>query len=257
MLVNRIWYHDFGAGIVDTLGDFGTKGAPPTHPELLDWLAGEFIARGWSIKALQRLIVTSATFRQSSRPHSAGLAADADSRLLWRFAPRRLEAEAIRDCTLAAAGTLDLEMGGPGFEVHRKIAQFGEWVPKETTGPETWRRMIYMLRPRAADDGMFAAFDVPDCGLVKAKRSVSTTPIQALNLFNGRFTIEQADHLAKRVAREAGASPADQSRRLFLLTLGREPEAIEKATAIAAIEQADLDALCRAVLNSNEFLFIP
>ena len=167
--VNRIWHHHFGIGLVATPGDFGTQGERPSHPKLLDWLTAEFIESGWSVKHLHRLILTSATWRQSSVPKPNAMQVDPKSRLLWRLPPRRLEAESIRDSLLAAAGVLDLTMGGPGFNVYQNKPNFGEWKPKTQLGPDANRRMIYMQKMRAADDGMFNVFDVPDCGQVRAK----------------------------------------------------------------------------------------
>jgi hypothetical protein len=259
VIVNRVWRHHFGAGIVDTPGDFGTQGERPTHPELLDWLASEFIARGWRLKELHRLICTSATYGQSSQPHDAAAAKiDADARLLWRFPPRRIEAEAIRDSILFASGSLDFTVGGPAVNIYQPRAKpdFGEWLPKEKPGPESWRRAIYLLRVRGGDDGVFKPFDVPDCGQVRAKRSASTTSLQALNLFNSPFIVEQSARLAERAQRDSGGDPARQVERAFLLMLARPPTASESAACLATAAQHGLAAVCRALINSNEFLWL-
>jgi hypothetical protein len=259
VLVNRVWRHHFGAGLVETPGDFGTQGERPSHPELLDWLASEFMTRGWRLKELHRLICTSATYRQASRPVEAGMRMDADTRLLWRFPPHRLEAEAIRDSVLFASGSLDLTAGGPGVSVyHPKSSRkdYGEWRPLENPGPETWRRTIYLMRMRGADDGVFKPFDVPDCGQVRAKRSESTTPLQALNLFNSGFILEQAGRLVARVEKEPGADPGRRIERVFALTLARPPSAKEREACLVVAQQHGLAAVCRAVFNSNEFLFL-
>ncbi len=256
VLANRLWLHVFGHGIVDTPGDFGQAGAPPSHPELLDWLASEFVAGGWSAKKAIRLLVTSAAFRQSSAPNTTAAEIDADARLLWRFPPRRVEAEVLRDAALAVAGTLDLTMGGPGFRIHADKKRYGGWQVVDNAGPGTWRRMIYQENMRGIDDRMFTAFDRPECGQVTPKRTVSTTPLQALNLFNGDFVLTQADKLAARVQREAGADTGAQIMRVFALVFGRAPTATE-FTAAAAVTAADrLPALCRVLLNANEFAFI-
>jgi hypothetical protein len=257
VIVNRVWRHHFGAGIVDTPSDFGTQGERPTHPELLDWLASEFIARGWRLKELHRLICTSAAYGQSSRPRADAAKVDTDARLLWRFPPRRLEAEAIRDSILAASGSLDLTTGGPGVNLYQPRAKpdFGEWIPQENPGPESWRRAIYLLRVRGGDDGVFKPFDVPDCGQVRAKRSASTTPLQALNLFNSPFVFEQAARLAARAQRDAGGDPVGQVARVFAFMLARPPTTAETVSCVATAEKHGLATVCRALINSNEFLF--
>ena len=254
--VNRIWHHHFGNGLVDTPSDFGTMGSRPTHPELLDWLAGEFIVRGWSLKELHRMIVTSATYRQSSQPEKKSVIADAGSRYLWRFPPRRLDAEAIRDSILSITGVLDVKMGGPGVNIYQPKGQFDQWKPKENPGPESWRRMIYLAKMRGADDGMFKVFDLPDCGQVRAKRGESTTPLQALNLLNGSFAIDQAERLADRVQREAGADVGKQIERIFALAFARPPNAAERTACLATAQTEGLVTVCRALINSNEFLFL-
>ena len=184
--VNRIWHHVFGRGIVATTSDFGPAGAPPTHPELLDWLATEFrhpttspSARPLSIKHMIRLIMMSDAFRQSSLPRDAGLAADADSTLLWRYPPKRVEAEVIRDSILQASGALDRAIGGRSYRIHNIKKRYAQWEVTDNHGSDTWRRMIYQERMRRVDDQIFTAFDFPDCGQVRAKRPVSTTPLQA------------------------------------------------------------------------------
>jgi hypothetical protein len=259
VLVNRVWRHHFGAGLVETPGDFGTQGERPTHPELLDWLASEFMGRGWRLKDLHRLICTSAAYRRSSRPDAAAATIDADARWLWRFPPRRLEAEAIRDSVLFATGSLDPTAGGPGVNLYKprpRRSDLGEWHPREDLGPASWRRSIYLMRMRGADDGVFKSFDVPDCGQVRAKRGTSTTPLQALNLFNSPFILEQAQRLADRARREAGADLVDQLDRVFALTLARLPGANERAACREVAERHGLATVCRALLNANEFLFL-
>jgi mono/diheme cytochrome c family protein len=263
VLVNRLWHYHFGTGIVATPSDLGHKGAAPTHPELLDWLAAEFMAHGWSVKHIQRLIVTSGAYRQSSAADERGLAADAQSRLLWRYPPRRLEAEAIRDAILAVSGNLDLRMGGPGFDLFDPNDNYVKvYTPKKSFGPAEWRRMIYQSRPRMQPDDTFGAFDCPDGGQIAPKRTVSTTPLQALNLLNSPFLLEQANLFAERLRREApvvaGVSdPGPQVRRGFRLAFGREPSAEEQTAAVDLVKEHGLPALCRALFNANEFLFVP
>jgi hypothetical protein len=255
--VNRVWHHHFGTGLVDTPSDFGHVGSQPTHPELLDWLADEFIQSGWNLKKLHTLIVTSATYRQSSTPVPHAIGLDAGSRLLWRFPPRRLDAEAIRDGMLAITGSLDLKMGGEGVNIYTRQGDFDQWKPQQNPGPESWRRMIYLTKIRGADDGMFKTFDLPDCGQVRAKRSDSTTPLQALNLLNGQFTIEQSKRLAERVQREAGDDLEQQINRAFTLILARQPSDRERKACLLSTQGEGLVVVCRALFNSNEFLFLP
>ncbi|HAM70115.1 MAG TPA: hypothetical protein DCM86_00540 [Verrucomicrobiales bacterium] len=258
VLVNRLWQHQFGVGLVSTPNEFGRNGARPTHPELLDWLASEFVARGWSIKRIQRLILTSATWRQSSAPREAALRVDAGSRLLWRFPPRRLEAEGIRDSILAVCGNLDRRAGGPSFYLHDVDREnVYHYHPKEEFGAAECRRMVYAFKVRMEQDGIFGAFDCPDGSLVMPRRSISTTPLQALNLYNSRFTLHQAEEFSQRLRREAGAAPAAQVRAAWRLAYGREPSPGEREEAEGFAAREGMPALCRAVLNSNEFLFIP
>ena len=256
VLANRLWLHVFGHGIVDTPGDFGKVGSPPSHPLLLDWLAQRLIEEGWSSRKLIRLMVTSAAFRQSSVPYAAAAKLDADARWLWRFPPRRAEAEILRDGVLSVTGTLDLTMGGPGFRIHGDKKRYEGWRVVDNHGPGTWRRLIYQERMRGIDDLMFTAFDRPECGQVTPKRTSSTTPLQALNLLNGPFLLEQAEKLAERVRREAGEDVGAQVRRAFALTLTRAPGAEEGRAAEDLVRQHGLAALGRALLNSNEFIFI-
>ena len=257
-IVNRVWHHHFGTGLVSTTSDFGISGERPSHPALLDWLARRFIDHGWSLKSLHRDIVTSAAYRQASSPVAAAVALDPDSRLLWRYPPQRLDAESIHDAMLSAAGVLDLVMGGPGvITYHPKVRQFDEWRPLEDPGPAAWRRMIYLAKMRGTDDGMFKVFDLPDCGQVRDKRGESTTPLQALNLMNGPFTLRMAEKLATRLRREAGDEPSAQIDRLFAILFSRPPLAAERHACIDTLRSEGLETVCIAAFNSNEFLVRP
>ncbi|MEX0741328.1 MAG: DUF1553 domain-containing protein, partial [Phycisphaeraceae bacterium] len=257
VMVNRIWQHHFGTGLVSTPSDFGGLGAEPSHPELLDWLAGEFVRSGWSIKHMHRLILTSRTFQQSSRPDSASLAVDGDSRLLWRFPPRRGEAEIVRDAILMVSGTLDLRMGGPSFDAFKPNDNYVRvYEPLDEFKPEHFRRMIYMQKVRMEPEGVFGAFDLPDLATPCPSRSQSTTPLQALNLFNSTFVIDQAGRLSDRLREEVGDQPEPQVRRAFELALGREPDAVELAQSVKVIEQHDLNTFTRTLMNLSEFLYI-
>ena len=257
VLVNRLWHYTFGNGIVDTPSDFGANGSRPTHPELLNWLADEFVKGGWSIKHIQRLILMSATFRQSSAPRADAAAVDADGRLLWRYTPRRLEAEAIRDSMLAVSGALDLKMGGPGFYLMDVVTEnVMHYFPKEKYTPAEYRRMVYLFRIRAAQDGVFGSFDCPDGGSVMAKRSRSNTPLQALNLFNSSFITQQSDLLAKRLRTEAGEAPDAQAAFAFRLFYARPPDAYEQLSSAEMIRTHGLQSFARALYNTSEFLFV-
>ncbi|HXJ59798.1 MAG TPA: PSD1 and planctomycete cytochrome C domain-containing protein [Verrucomicrobiae bacterium] len=258
VLVNRVWQYQFGVGLVDTPNDFGRNGARPTHPELLDWLASEFVAQGWSIKALQKQILTSATWRQSSAPRPDALKVDAASRLLWRFPPRRLEAEAIRDSILAVSGNLTRTAGGPSFFLHNVDREnVYHYHPKEMFTSAETRRMVYAFKVRMEQDGVFGAFDCPDGSLVMPRRSLSTTPLQALNLLNSGFILQQAEIFSERLRQEAGPDIPAEIQRGWQLAFGRRPSAPETVASARLVEQHGLPALCRALLNANELLFIP
>ena len=250
VMVNRIWHHLFGTGIVPTTADFGIAGAKPTHPELLDWLASEYIDNGWSTKAMIKQIMLTQAFRRSSLPESNGMQKDANSSLLWRFPPRRVEAEVIRDGILQASGKLDPKIGGRSFRIHNVKKTYAQWEVTDNYGPDTWRRMIYQERMRRVDDQIFTAFDFPDCGQVRAKRPVSTTPLQALNLLNSPFVVEQSKLIAERAQKE---SPNDPITRTFRLILKRPPTPEEKE----AVKTIPLNILSRSLINSNEFAFLP
>ncbi len=273
VMVNRIWQGHFGTGLVSTPSDFGHLGTKPTHPELLDWLAAEFIRSGWSVKHMHRLIVLSATYRQrsdgvveswghgkptiqqSKTPDPREI--DADVRLLWRFPSRRLEAESIRDSMLAVSGQLNLKMHGRGYNLFDQRGGLSGFDPIETFTPDNQRRMIYAHKVRREPETVFGAFDCPDAGQSTAIRRASTTPIQALNLFNSRFTLAQAEAFASRVKKEVGDDIAKQITRAYQLAVGRAPTADELRDTLPVIRQHGIATLCRALFNSNEFLFVP
>ncbi len=294
VVVNRLWQHHFGIGLVATPSDFGFNGGRPSHPELLDWLASELVkqsknlpplppslggkgekgtpppssqeggGRGgvgsapqpWSLKHIHRLIVTSAAYRQSSAATADGLKKDADSRLLWRYPPRRLEAEAIRDSMLAVSGKLDLTAGGPGFDLFEPSANYVRvFTPKTTFGPAEFRRMIYQQKPRMQLDDTFGVFDCPDAGQVAPKRNASATPLQALNLLNSPFVTQQGEFFAERVKAMAKETP-EQVRHAFRLAFQREPSDKELSAGVKLATDHGLAAVCRALLNANEFLYV-
>ena len=276
VLVNRIWQHHFGRGIVETPNDFGLRGAAPTHPELLDWLATEFVTHGWSIKHLHRLMVLSSTYQQSSRARPSELAEQKDpgNRLLWRMNRQRLEGEAIRDHALAAVGTLNHRLGGPMVrvplepEVYDLIFTEGEpdglW-PVTPDVREHTRRSIYLFAKRNVHLPLFEAFDQPDSLTSCPSRPVSTFAPQALIMMNGPFMQEQSKLFAARLVRECGAEAERQIDRAYRLALGRPARPAEKQTAVAFLakqaelaggSQAALADFCLALLNCNEFVYV-
>ncbi len=257
VIVNRLWHHAFGTGIVDTPSDFGVNGGRPTHPQLLDWLAAELVDSGWRLKGVQRLIVTSRTYRQSSAPRVEALAIDAGSRLLWRHPPRRLEAEAIRDTILSVTGSLVERGGGPGFDLFEPSTSYVKvYTPKQAFTEGEFRRMIYQAKPRSELDDFCGVFDCPDAGQVQPRRTVSTTPLQALAMLNGPFLLDQAQRFAARVEREAGPEPERQVERAFLLAFGRVPSPTEAAAARDLLAAHGLALLCRGILNTGELVAV-
>jgi len=209
------------------------------------------------LKAIHKLMVTSEAYRQSSATSPEGLAKDAQAKLLWRFPPRRLEAEAIRDGVLFATGKLDLTPGGPGFDLFEPNGNYVRvFTPKKSFGPAEFRRMIYQTKPRMQLDDTFGAFDCPDGGQIAPKRNSSTTPLQALNLLNAPFLVEQAKFLADRAAADVGKDPEAQVRRVFALAFQRAPSLKELEGALGLVKMHGLPALGRAVLNASEFLMV-
>ena len=261
VLVNRLWHFHFGQGLVTTPSDFGRNGARPSHPELLDWLTDESIQPRSPVadspKRLHRLIVTSATYRQSSAARPDGMQLDAGSRLLWRYPPRRLEAEPLRDAILAVCGNLDDRMSGPGFDLFEPNTNYVKvYNSRQKFGAAEWRRMVYQSKPRMQLDDIFGQFDCPDAGQITPRRTSSITALQALNLLNSQFMVQQSTLFARRIEQEAGADTSAQVRRAFVLNFLRSPTVEEQSASIQFIEQHGLPALCRALLNANEFLFV-
>jgi Protein of unknown function (DUF1553) len=257
-MVNRLWHYHFGQGLVATPSDFGYNGAPPSHPELLDWLASAFFAAGGRSKPIHRLIVTSSAYRQSSRGDDHAERVDRGNRLLWRMSARRLEAESIRDAILAASGQLDSRMGGPGYNIWEKNTNYvAVYKPRAELPPDAFRRMVYQFKPRSQPDPTFGAFDCPDAALVAPRRNVSTTALQALNLLNSPFIVQQSAFFAERLKIEAGRDLDHQADLAFRLAFGRQPSAAERARASTLIAAHGGAALCRALYNANEFLYVP
>ena len=263
VMVNRIWHHVFGQGIVSTTSDFGKAGAMPSHPELLDWLAAEFIKPtddkngAYSVKTMIRRMVMSRAFRQQDVPREDCLEVDADCRLWWRFPPRRHEAEVIRDAILLASGSLDPTLGGISYRIHNVKKRYAQWEVVDNHGPQTWRRLLYQERFRRVDDQIFTAFDFPDCGQIRARRPVSTTPLQALNLLNSPFIVEQTRLIAERAQANSGGDLSREIKQCFQLLLNRDPSADELEICSKVAQDESLAIVCRALINSNEFVFLP
>jgi len=257
VMVNRLWQYHFGRGLVASSSDFGFNGDRPSHPELLDWLADEFVRSGWSVKHLHRLIMLSATYRQSSRPNPEAAAVDADDRLLWRYPARRLEAEAVRDVMLAVSGQLNPRMGGPSyrpFTITVFNSTFYTLIDEAT--PEMQRRTVYRMNVNSAKDPVLDALDCPDPSVKAPRRAVTTTPLQALGLMNNAFVMRQAKHFAERVAKEAGDESAARVALAYRLALGREPTTAEKERAAGHVREQGVESLCWVLLNASEFLYI-
>jgi hypothetical protein len=274
VLVNRLWHWHFGRGIVATPANFGKMGVPPSHPELLDWLATEFIRQGWSIKQMHRLILNSETYKMASAFYAAPNAGkDPENIYLWRYPMRRLDGEIIRDVILSASGQLNLKAGGPPFfpslpKSVRDGYRQGKWILTKEE-PATWRRSIYSYWKRGMKYPMFEVHDQPDANITTEKRNITTVPTQALTLLNNEFVLMQARFLADRVRQEAGEDPAGQIRTLYRIALSREPTATELTHQMEFVakqrefRKAEQDAdrlaltdVAHVMLNANEFVYI-
>ena len=257
VMANRIWHFHFGQGLVATPSDFGASGARPTHPELLDWLAAKFIESGWSVKALHRLIVTSAAYRQSSDANDTAMKLDADNTLLWRFPPRRLEAEAVRDAMLAVSGQLNLQMGGPSFRPFTTTSFNATFYhPFDKGDPEFNRRTVYRMNINSGKEPLLDAFDCPEPSVKTPRRSVTITPLQALALMNNTFVQRQADRLAERAMKEASDDLPNAIAAAYRLALSRTSTPEETTRALAAAKVRSLASVCWALLNSTECVYI-
>jgi hypothetical protein len=257
VLANRIWQNHFGRGLVDTPSDFGQMGTAPSHPELLDWLARQLQADAWHLKPLHRRIVLSQTYRQASTYRDDAARIDGLDRLLWRFPPRRLAAEEVRDSILAIAGKLQTEpRGGPGFRLYEYLQDnVATYVPLDHPGPETYRRAVYHQNARASRVDLLAEFDCPDNAFSTPSRSSTTSPLQALTLMNHPFTLDMAAALADRLEHDAATTDA-RIDRAYLLAYARDPSSEEQHAAADFIAHHGLRAFARALLNSNELLFV-
>ena len=259
--VNRVWHHHFGRGIVASLDNFGVVGDRPSHPELLDWLAVEFMENGWSTKDLHRLIMTSEAYvMASSWDNEQNIAADPENHLLWRYRPQRLEAEAIRDLMMAVSGGIDLSIGGkPVFpyipqEILDTAQAYGRW-DNQVDGPEVWRRSLYVYRRRTLTFPFFETFDLPDQNITAAYRNTSTVAPQALTLMNNEFVLGQASLFARRMEELA---PYDVDRQVDLVyrtALARAPAPEEAELARQLVADGSLEDLTHVVYNLSEFLY--
>jgi hypothetical protein len=274
VFVNRVWQYHFGRGIVETANDFGANGSPPSHPELLDWLAGAFVDGGWRVKPLHRLIVLSSTYRQSghnpavmvgrmSNPSSEGRIGNpsSDDRLLWRFPRRRLAAEEVRDAVLAVAGRLNRRGGGPSVvppvqaDLVKLLYAPSQW--RVTRDPaEHDRRSVYLVAKRNLRLPFLEAFDQPDAQTSCAGRASSTHALQALELLNGKLANAAAEAFALRLRREAGPEPARQVGLAFRLAAGRQPTAREMELAVRFLKAQPAKEFALAVFNLNAFLYV-
>jgi hypothetical protein len=255
VMVNRIWRHHFGRGIVSTPDNFGATGDRPSHPQLLEWLAAKFVESGWSVKAMHRLILSSEAYRQSSRVDPAAAKADPQNRLLHHMPVRRLEGEAIRDAMLAAAGSLDTRMFGPGVTPHISRYQDGRGKPQSGPLDGNNRRSIYIEVRRNFLTPMFLAFDYPLPVSTIGSRASSTVPAQALMMMNNEFVVEMARRWAERIS----ASEPDEARRIgamFMTAYARAPEEWEQRESLAFARSRSWADLAHVLLNSAEFIYV-
>jgi hypothetical protein len=264
VMVNRIWQHHFGEGIVRTPSNFGKTGERPTHPELLDWLASEFVAKGWSMKSMHRLMLTSDAYQMASEDIADNRKIDPDNRLNWRQARRRMEAEILRDNILATSGALDRTIGGPGVFPFIDPALFASssrrtWPGKPEDDASTFRRSIYVYSKRTIPLPMFELFDKPDTNLTCSRRNRSTIATQSLILMNSGFAMHQAKLFAARLEREAGTGDRKaQIEKAYEIALGRKPTAreIDLALSFLSNNPTGLVDFCQTIFNLNEFAYI-
>jgi hypothetical protein len=295
VMMNRLWHHHFGRGIVATPNDFGRNGQQPTHPELLDWLATEFVTRGWSLKQMHELIVLSNAYQQSSAVDAAKAKVDPDNKWLWRMNRQRLDAESVRDTVLAVAGNLTEQLGGPSIKVPLEPEVY-DTIFTEAEPDNLWpvhpdprqhtRRSLYLIRKRNVKLPLLVAFDAPDLMSSCGARAVSVHALQSLTLMNSEFMLAQSRGLAERLFKETGGNERAMMARLYDLALARKPRPVElratqsflkdQATIIrgriargeavvklkdlpknadAAVAAAWVD-LCLATMNLNEFVYL-
>ena len=262
VIVNRVWAWHFGRGIVATPNDFGRQGEEPTHPELLDWLASEFVAQGWSLKKLHRLILLSDAYQRSSSFVEANARVDANNRYLWRMNRQRMDAETLRDSVLAASGTLNLKMGGRPVipplskEEYSTMWSREQW-PEAIDPAEHGRRSVYLYVKRSFPMPMLTTFDAPDTSVSCSRRDATTVAPQALTLMNGEFMVGQAKRFAARLRNAHPGDPRAQLNQAWRIALGRLPDAAELSRTMSRLDDAaSLERLCLVLLNMNEFLYV-
>ena len=261
VMVNRIWQHHFGRGLVRTPNDFGRHGEAPTHSELLDWLALEFARSGWSIKAMHRQMMLSSTYRSASVASEQSISRDPDNRSLGRMNRRRLDADAIRDSILAVSGSLNLKMGGVGVippltSEEILAARTPRMWPANPDPSEHARRSVYLQVKRSMAVPMLQIFDAPDTARSCARRETSTVAPQALAMMNSSFVLEQADHFAARLRDLGGNDLGSQVDEGWALALGRVPTDSERQTALDFLRRNSLPQLCLMLFNMNEFVYV-
>ena len=260
VIVNRLWQKHFGRGIVGTLDNFGKMGEPPTHQDLLDWLAVDLTRGGWTLKRINKLMMMSEAYQMASAfDDAADAKADPENRYLWRFRPQRLDAEIVRDSMLAAGGNINLAVGGePIFPFIPKeilAGQYrGKWV-NTPDGPEAWRRGVYVYQRRSLPYPMFDTFDHPDMNVTAGARHVSTVPTQALTLLNNPFVVDEASRFAARVKAQTG-DPAAQVDLAYRIALARNATPAEIAIGTDLIGRQSLESLTHVVLNLDEFMYV-
>jgi hypothetical protein len=260
VMVNRIWEHHFGKGIVPTLDNFGKMGEQPTNQELLDWLAVDFMNKGWSVKQMQRLIMTSEAYQMASEDNDeASAKIDPLDTYLWKYRIQRLEGEIIRDNIMSVAGSIDLTMGGPAIFPHVDESfiktLFRGIYRNQEDGPAVWRRSVYIYQKRALPSPMLQAFDLPDSSQSFGARYVSTVPTQALQLMNDDFVLRQAQLFADRIQKEAGSDVAKQVDLAYRIALTRPPTQRELSLATDMILSSSLVDFTNVMLNLSEFLY--
>ncbi len=258
-IVNRVWHYHFGKGIVDTPNDFGKNGSLPTHPELLDWLAVYFLEHGQSLKQLHRIIMQSAVYMQSSESNLKYEKLDSDNRLLWRMNRLRLDAEEIRDSVLADSGTLNLKMGGPGYEVFKYTydysPRYDHFAMDKITSPAGWRRAVYCFQVRSVQNPFLECLDCADPNINTPVRNTTLTALQALTLWNDPFMIQQSEIFADKLQKQSPFLNT-QIQELYRTVLGRKPSASETIKVSEFAKLRGMANTCRLLFNTNEFLFI-
>ena len=257
VMVNRIWRHHFGRGLVATPSDFGTHGQKPSHPVLLDWLASEFVARGWSLKQLHRVMLLSATYRQSSTAGADALARDPENKLFSRMNRLRLEGEVIRDSLLAISGQLNPQLGGPGVfpPIPRELYEGAKGWNVNANPRDHARRSLYIFARRNLRFPFLEVFDAPDNNLSCSARGRSTTAPQSLTLLNADEVLAAAARTAERLEREA-ATPEARVTLAYRLIVGRAPTETERRLSTEFLAQSPLSELCRGLFNLNAFVYV-